>query len=490
MELKVKWISGILSAVMLLSLAAPASAEEARELKDESIYDVLVDRYFNKQIENDFEVEATDIAAFNGGDFAGLASEILHIKEMGFTVLSIGPVFATATYDGKQVIDFNQFERHFGTEEDFTNLLETVHENDMKLLIDLPTQQMSSEHFWVKDNPEWFTENDDGTFALDTSNAEAQQALTEFAAGFVQQYEIDGLRFQETEKIDPEFIADFSEEIKEIRDIYLISDAEMEPLEGLDAVVLPGVEETLRESYKNFDQDSSGLPEVLKNAEGQLIRPDSLRDSRVTSDIVEAKGFPPTRMRLLMTQIFTMPGIPVIQYGTEIAMNGETLPESHQLLNMGVEQELVEHIKNLNSLRNSSEALRTGDLEMIHEEDGWLVYKRSNDEEAWIVAINNSSSTRNFTLPAELVGSDKQLQGLFENDIVRQEANGSYKITLDREIAETFHIIEERGFNMAYIGALIVLYIVFMLFLWIVWKKGRQRKADEAAKASNEKRSN
>nr|WP_203332405.1 alpha-amylase family glycosyl hydrolase [Planococcus beigongshangi] len=487
--MKVKWISGILSAALLLSLTAPASAEETKELQDESIYDVLVDRYFNKQIENDFEVVATDPEAFNGGDFEGLASELLHIKDMGFTVLSIGPVFATATYDGKQVMDYNQFERHFGTEEDFVNLVDTVHENDMKLMIDIPTQKMSAEHFWVNDHPEWFVENEDGTFALDTSNRDAQEALIEFASGFIQKYEVDGLRLQETEKLDPAFIADFSEEIKALRDIYLLGDAEMEPVEGLDAVVMPGVEEALRSSYMNFDQDTSALPAFLENAEGSLIQADSLRGPRVTSDIVSVNGFPPTRMRLLMTQIFTMPGVPVIQYGTETAMSGVTAQESHQLLNMAVEAELIEHIGNLNSLRNSSDAFRNGKLEMIHEEDGWLIYKRSDDEEAWIIAINNSSSTRNFTLPVELVGSDKELRGLFENDIVKQEANGSYKITLDREIGETFHIIEERGFNKAYIGALIVLYVVFMFFLWFVWKKGRQRKADEAAKSTNDEQS-
>lgn len=480
--MKAKWISGMLIG-MLLSLSAPASAEETKELQDESIYDVLVDRYFNKQIQNDYEVTATDPAEFNGGDFAGLADQLMHVKDMGFTVLSIGPVFASATYDGKEVVDYSQLERHFGTEEDFINLLETVHDNDMKLMVDIPTQQVSSQHFWVNDHPEWFTENADGTFALDTSNSEAQAALIEVVSGFIQQYDVDGLRLQETEKLDPEFINTFSNEIKGIQDVYLISDAEMEPVEGLDAVVLPGVEETLRNSYRNFDQDTSTLPELMENAEGKLIQADSLRGSRVTSDIVDVKGFPPTRMRLLFTQLLTMPGIPVVQYGSEIAMNGKELPESHQLLNMAVEQELIDHIKNLNSLRNTSEALRTGELEVLHEEDGWLIYKRSNDEESWIIAINNSSSTRNFTLPAEVVGSDKQLQGLFESDIVRQDDNGGYKITLDREIGETFNVIEERGFNKAYIAALIVLYVVFMFFLWIVWRKGRQRKADEAAKS-------
>ncbi|WP_422123757.1 alpha-amylase family glycosyl hydrolase [Planococcus sp. X10-3] len=483
--MKVKWISGILSGVLLLSLSAPASADDLRELEDESIYDVLVDRYFNKLGENDFDVIATDPASFNGGDFNGLTDQLLHIKDMGFTVLSIGPVFASATYDGQEVMDYTQFERHFGTEEEFNALLDSVHDNDMKLMIDIPTQQVSSQHVWVDENPDWFTENEDGTFALDTSNTDAQSALTEFVSGFIQQYDIDGLRLQETEEIDPDFIRDFSQEIKEISDIYIISDAEMEPVEGLDAVVLPGVEETLRNSYKNFDEGTSELPALLENAQGKLIQADSLRGSRVTSDIVEAKGFPPTRMKLLFTQLLTMPGIPVVQYGSEIAMNGSELPESHQLLNLGVEQELVDHINNLNSLRNSSEALRTGELEILHEEDGWLIYKRSSDEETWIIAINNSSETKNFSVPAEVVGSGKQLQGLFENDIVRQEDNGDYRITLDREIAETFHVIEERGFNKAYIAALIVLYVVFMFFLWIVWRKGRQRKADEAAKSKN-----
>lgn len=481
--MKVKWISGILSGMMLLGLSAPASAENTRELKDESIYDVLVDRYFNKLGSNDFEVMATDRAAFNGGDFAGMTDEILFVKEMGFTILSIGPVFATETYDGQQVVDYSQFERHFGTEEEFIELLETVHDNDMKLMIDIPTQTVSSNHFWVNDNPDWFTENEDGTYALDTSNSDAQEALIEMVSGFIQKYDIDGLRLQKTEQIDPEFLEMFSEEIKALKDIYILSDAEMEPTPGLDAVVLPGVEEILRSSYKNFDEGTSDLPALLESSESYLIQADSLRGSRVTSDITGAQGFPPTRMRLLFTQLLTMPGIPVVQYGSEIAMSGESLPEAHQLMNMAVEQELVDHINNLNSLRNSSEAMRTGELEIIHEEDGWFIYKRSNDEETWIMAINNSSGTKSFNLPAEVVGSDKQLRGLFENDIVRQEANGEYRITLDREIGETFHVIEEQGFNKAYIGALAVLYVVFMLFLWVVWRKGKQRKADEAAKS-------
>ncbi|PSL28378.1 glycosidase [Planomicrobium soli] len=483
--MKAKWILTLFIGVLFSSIANPAiAADDSLELQDESIYDVLVDRFFNKQIQNDYDVNGTDPEAFTGGDFAGLTSEVNHISEMGFTVLSIGPVFSSTSYDGKEVIDYNQLERHFGTEEELKALIEKTHESGMKILVDMPTQQVSKDHVWVKENPEWFTENEDGTFALNLENANAQAALTEVATGFVSKYDIDGLRLQQTNAINTEFIGSFSKAVKGVRDIYLLSDEEMERVEGLDAVLLPGVEKALRNTYKSFDQETVVLGDLMKASEGSLIQVDSLSNSRFTSDIVAEKGYPPTRWKILFTQLFTMPGIPVMQYGSEIAMNGEKAPETHQIMDLGVDPEMAEHITNLNSLRNTSEALRTGNLEILHEEAGWLVYKRSNEDETWIIAINNSSTTKSISLPAAVVGSDKEMRGLFESDIVRQKASGEYLITLDREVAETFNVIDERGFNKAYIIALIVLYVVFLAFLRIVWKKGRQRKAEEAAKVN------
>lgn len=480
--MKAKWLAGVLVGAMAISPIQPAAAAEERGIEDEIIYDVLIDRFFNKGIQNDYEVRAQDPAAFSGGDFAGATDQLMHVKDMGFTLMSIGPVFASSTYDGKQVLDYAQLERHFGTEEELQTLIETAHQQEVRLMVDLPTQGVSKDHIWATENPEWFKENENGTLALDTANPQVQEELISAASAFIQKYEIDGLRLQDAPELDKGFIERFSEEIKSVRDIYVISDQEMEETPGLDAVVMPGAEELLRGAYKNFDQPASGLPELLEESGGKLVRVDSLLGSRFTADVVAEKGFPPTRWRLLLTQLMTMEGIPVIQYGSETAMNGTQLPESHQILDLAVEAELIDHITNLTQLRNSSEAMRTGETEVLHAEDGWIVYKRFNDEESWIIAINNSSETKSINLPADVIGSDKEMRGLFEGDVVRQEGNGEYRITLDREIGETFHITEERGLNTAYFAALAVLYVVFMLFIWFVWRKGKQRKADEAAK--------
>lgn len=475
--MKEKLFLSVLIGVMLIGFAAPAMAEEKQTLRDESIYDLLVDRFFNKGIQNDYEVNSQDKNAFNGGDFQGLTSEMQYIKDMGFTLVSLGPVFSTATYDGKQVLDYGQLERHFGTKEEFQETIAKIHELDMKLMVDIPTQRLSGDHVWKKENPDWFIANEDGTFALDTANPKVQGQLIKSITEFVNEYQVDGLRFQTADKLDPAFIERFSKDIKQIRDIYILSDDRTQATPGLDAVIGEGIEKALRDSYKTFNPTTPPSTGITQETAESLIQVDSLLTSRFTSDVVEERGYPPTRWNLLMFQMLTMPGIPVVQYGSEIAANGKAIPESHPILDLGVDKELVDHITNLNSLRNSSEALRVGNMEVLIDKDGWLVYKRSNDEEAWIVAINNTSSTKSLSLSAEVIGENKELKGMFENSIIRQDDTGAYKVTLDRELGETFFVTEKKGLNKAYIAALVVLYVTFLSFLWFAWRRGKKRRA-------------
>src|SRR5690606_32014486 len=133
------------------------------------------------------------------------------------------------------------------------------------------TQNLSKDHVWAAENPEWFKENEDGTLALDTANSDVQEALIETFSKFVEEYEVDGLKLQNADQLDAVFIKDFSSAIKEVRGIYLINDVEMEPAEGLDALVLPGAEEVLRNSYNQFDQGSSQVPAVIEESDGHLV---------------------------------------------------------------------------------------------------------------------------------------------------------------------------------------------------------------------------
>lgn len=481
-EVKRKLMLAMLTGVLVASLMTPAMAAEKQTLQDEIIYDLLVDRYFNKDIQNDIQVNSLDPTAFSGGDFAGLTSEMQYIKDMGFTALSVGPIFSSATYDGKEVVDYEQLEPRFGTEEEWQEVVARAHELDMKIIVDLPTQRINKDHAWRESNPDWFIENSDGTLSLDTGIPEVQDQLIERFSAFATEFEVDGIRLQTADELDPAFIERFSASMKDIRELYLLGDVAMESVSGLDTVVMPGIEEALRNSYKNFDPVLTVPSDYWEKANGHLTQVDSLLSSRFTYDVTEERGFPPTRWNLLMFQWLTMPGTPVVQYGSEIAMNGDVRPYTHPILDMGVDEELIDHITNLTSLRNESEALRTGEMEILHDAEGWLVYKRSDEKDTWIMAVNNSSSTKNFSLPAEVIGTGKEMRGLFENDIIRENEDGNYQITLDREVGEAFTVIEQRGLNKAYIAALVVLYVTFMIFLWFAWRRAKKRAGAGKAK--------
>ena len=476
-----KWISKTLILTLLVGLIAPLNTLGAvkHTIQDESIYDLLVDRYFNKTIENDYEVDTRKPSAFAGGDFMGVAEKLDHIQTLGFTVISLGSIFSTETYDGKRVLDYSALERHFGTSEELNTLIDQTHESNLKVIADFPLQNVSANHVWAADSEKssWILENEDGTISWDYKNEDAQNAVQEAILIFVKQYNIDGLRLTETEGIEVSFLNQLIDAIKnENEDFYVLSTEESEA--AFDAKLISEQKDTYRNMFKNVDLDTSQLNEYL-NEEPVVHSVDSLESRRFTADAAEQNMFPPTRWKMVMATLLSIPGVPMMTYGSEIAVNGEKPPESQPILNFKTDEELIEYIGDVQYLRNRSAALRTGKVEMLHNEAGFMVFKRWNDEETWIVAINNTSETQSFDLASEVVGDNKELRGLFETDILRQKDDGSYKMVVDREIAEFYTVKDKKGINKAYLAALALVYVLFMGFIYLVWRKGKQRKNGE-----------
>jgi cyclomaltodextrinase len=454
----------------------PVLAETSKDIMDESIYDLLVDRYFNKTIENDFEVNTKDPSKFAGGDFEGLTEKLSHIKKMGFTLVSLGPVFSTDTYDGKKVLDYTKFERHFGTEDEFKNLLEEAHDKELNVVVDFPIQGVSNHHVWTQDstNTDWIIDRGNGAIDWNLENPDVQQALIGAAVDFVNKYEVDGLRITAIEGVNSTFLNEIIRAVKESKEeLYVLSNEESNA--AFDLSVVDENEEIYRNLFKNVDIASDDFENTLVDSE--VVRTvDTVNDRRFTADAAEENMFPPTRWKMVLAILMSVPGVPVMTYGSEIAMNGEKPPESNQILNFKVEEELINYISDLQLMRNGSAALRSGKMELLHNEDGFIVYKRSNDEESWIVAINNSGKTQQFDLTSEVIGENKELRGLFESNILRQREDGKYRIVLNREVAEFFTVNEYKGFNKAYMAALASVFVLFLGFIYLVWRKGKQRQ--------------
>ena len=56
-------------------------------------------------------------------------------------------------------------------------------------------------------------------------------------------------------------------------------------------------------------------------------------------------------------------------------------------------------------------------------------------------------------------------------------------VVLDREMAEMYIADEDKGFNIPYLIATILVYVLFFGFLYFVFKKGRDKRRTETKTA-------
>lgn len=485
MRLK-KWIStAAAAALMATTLAfAPVQADEKQErtMIDESIYDLLIDRYFNGSGTNDQDVNTLDIEAFAGGDFAGLISRGDHLINLGYTMISIGSVFPTERYDGSMVTTYEGFEPHFGTEEEFQDVLTYYRGKNTGVMVDFPMSNVSPNHEWAKANPNWVAGNTNGQVQFDLTNADVQKAMKDRIVKFVETYDIQGLRLTGIESADTAFLNEVIAAVKAVKDIYVIANSESDA--DFDAAFRADLADILTNAYKNYDLSAA---DVVKYAEAggkpSLNAFDTIWSDRITLAITSPEGndYPPNRLPLAVAATLFMHGVPMTTYGSEIGMNGAAGPEAHQLYNFKTNDELIKQISDMQYLRNSSWTLRNGDFKVLENKDGLLVMKRSSEDETWIIMINNTAVTQRVDVPVAEIGEKKEIRGMFESEIMRANPDGHYPIILDREKVEIYQVIDEKGFNTSYIVALAIVYVLFTAFVVIVVKRGRKRRAQQDA---------
>ncbi|KUF35333.1 Glycosidase [Lysinibacillus sp. TC-37] len=481
-----KWISATAASLLLatsfVSTTPVAHADEkaTTSIAEESIFDLLVDRFFNGSGTNDFDTNTKDPSKFAGGDFTGLQDKLKFIGEMGFTIVSIGPIFSTEKYDGSLLTSYTTIERHFGTTEEFQSVVEAYKAKNMSIMVDFPLNNVSPNHEWAKDSSkaDWIASTNNGQVQWDLSNKAVQEALIQSATEFVSTYDVGGIRLTNIAEADIAFVNAMIAALKETKaSLYVIANEESDA--DFDATFSPATADIYRNIFKNVDMDSSKLMEPFTGEKPTQIMVDSLETHRFTFDSATENMFPPTRLKMAMGALFMLPGIPVVQYGTEIAMNGEAKPDTHQLYNFKTDEELIDYIKNVQSLRNQSATLRKGDFEVITNDNGLLVFTRTSDEEKWVIMVNNTGKTQRVDLTPAQLGEGKMLNGILHEEKVRINEKEVYPVILDREMVEIYQVRNDEGLNMPYMVALGLVWVIFIGFVVIIIKRGKVRRQEQ-----------
>lgn len=93
---------------------------------------------------------------FFGGDLSGILQKIPYLKELGVTAVYLNPIFFAPSSHKYDCLDYFHVDPHFGGDQALADLSQALHENGMKLILDISINHTGIAHKWFNRDGIWF----------------------------------------------------------------------------------------------------------------------------------------------------------------------------------------------------------------------------------------------------------------------------------------------------------------------------------------------
>lgn len=350
------------------------------------------------------------------------------MKKLGINAIYFSPVFESDTH-GYNTRDYTKIDCRLGTNEDFKEVCDALHEEGIKVVLDGVFNHVGRGFFAFQDvlknrenSPykDWFQINfggnsnyNDGLWyegwegnydlvKLNLYNPAVVEHIFSAIKGWVEEFDIDGLRLDVAYCLTQDFLRqlrNFTNGLKE--DFFLVG----ETLHGdynqwMNPQMLHSV--TNYECYKGLFSSFNSMnmfeivhsllrqfgPENWTLYKGQhlLCFVDNHDVTRIASNLTNEAHLP-----LIYAMAFGMPGIPCVYYGSEWgakAHKSEGDPALRACFEEPVENELSEWISKLAEAKKNSEALNYGAFRSVVLTNKQCIFERKSEHERVLVAIN------------------------------------------------------------------------------------------------------
>ena len=353
---------------------------------------------------------------------------IPHMKKLGISAVYFSPVFESDTH-GYNTRDYKKIDCRLGTNEDFKEVCDELHKAGIKVVLDGVFNHVGRgfaafldvlEHRENSRCKDWFHINfsgnsnyNDGLWyegwegnydlvKLNLYNPEVTAHIFDAVKGWVEEFDIDGLRLDVAYCLTPDFLRQlrtFTDSLKE--DFFLLG----ETLHGdynqwMNPQMLHSV--TNYECYKGLFSSFNSMnmfeivhsllrqfgPENWTLYKGQhlLSFVDNHDVTRIASNLTNEKHLP-----LIYAMMFGMPGIPCVYYGSEWgarASKQDGDPALRACFDEPVENELSAWISRLAQAKKHSEALNYGSFRSVLLTNKQCIFERKSENERVLVAVN------------------------------------------------------------------------------------------------------
>lgn len=97
---------------------------------------------------------------FFGGDLEGIEQKIPYLKKLGVTAVYLNPIFAAPSTHKYDCIDYFHVDPHFGGDEALASLSKALHENGMKLMLDISINHTGTANRWFNKDGLFFPKSE------------------------------------------------------------------------------------------------------------------------------------------------------------------------------------------------------------------------------------------------------------------------------------------------------------------------------------------
>ncbi len=353
---------------------------------------------------------------------------IPHIEKLGANAIYFSPGFESDTH-GYNTRDYTKIDTRLGTNEDFRSVCKNLHKAGIKVVLDGVFNHVGRgfwafqdvlEKRWDSPYKDWFHISFDGNsnyndglwyegwegnydlVKLNLRNEDVIQHIFSCIKGWVEEFDIDGLRLDVAYCLDHDFLRrlrSFCDGLKP--DFFLVG----ETLHGdynqwMNDSMLHSV--TNYECYKGlyssfnsmnmFEINHSLLRQfgpdnwTLYKGKHLLSFVDNHDVTRVASILSNENHLP-----LIYALAFGMPGIPCVYYGSEWgakARKEEGDPALRACFEKPEWNDLTTFISKLAEAKKHSNALNYGDFRSVLLTNRQCIFERKTDSERVLVAIN------------------------------------------------------------------------------------------------------
>ena len=359
---------------------------------------------------------------------------IPHIKGLGANSIYFSPVFESSSH-GYDTKDYKVIDQRLGTNEDFKEVCDALHEEGIKVILDGVFNHVGRE-FWAfqdvlekrqdSEYKDWFYINFDGNsnygdgfwyegweghfelVKLNLDNPAVRDHLLDAVGMWMDEFGIDGIRLDVAYMLNRTFMKNLVDFARD-RNPEMVFIGEM--LHGdystlvnhhmLDSATNYECYKGLYSSFNTHNMHEIGYslnrqfgPEPWTLYQGLPLYSfvDNHDVMRIATQLTDEKHLP-----LINALMFAMPGVPSVYYGSEWGIEGFKEPGSDDALRPRVKPEdlkqgeLYQYIAKLSEVRKHSQALKDGGYREIRTEQDIIAFEREAGEERMIFALNAGS---------------------------------------------------------------------------------------------------